>query len=143
MFRPDPQLARQPSLIRLTSLLAIVVVCTVAWPAYNDHMERAHRAQVRAALLNAAQWMERTARAAGGYPSAAAIPGEVLRVEGGRYVIAVLSNDGVTYTFTALPNAAQSSDLCGAYRINQAGMRMQVATAEVPQPLGSQECWSQ
>lgn len=143
MSRPGPRLSRYPALTQLTSILAIVVVCAVAWPTYNNHLKRAHRAQVRAALLNAAHWMESTATSLGGYPGAAAIPGEVLRVEGGRYIIAVLSNDGLTYTLTALPNAEQSGDPCGAYRINQAGIRVQMATAEVPKPLGPLECWSQ
>lgn len=142
MSRPGPQLSPHPPFFKLASALAVVVVCAVAWPIYSDHLKHTRRAAVRAALLNAAHWMERTATERGGYPHAAAVPGEVLHVEGGDYVITVFSNDGVTYSLTAMPNAAQSDDLCGAYRLNQSGLRVQLATAEVPKPLGPAECWS-
>lgn len=142
MFRSGLTLPPHPASYKLSSALAVVVVCAMAWPVYSDHLKHTRRAVVRDALLHAAQWMDRTATARGGYPPAAAVPVEVLHVEGGHYVMTVFSNDGVTYTLTAMPNAAQSGDLCGAYRINQAGTRVQLATAEVPKPLSSAECWS-
>jgi type IV pilus assembly protein PilE len=144
MFRLSTLVSHRPTFFKLTTtVVAAAVVTATALPLYNDHVKRTHRAHARAALLNAAQWMERTATARGRYPIAAAIPGEVLRVEGERYAIAAISNDGMAYTLTAVPNAAQTDDRCGAYRINQAGTRLQIATAEVPIPLGPLTCWPQ
>lgn len=131
------------TLIELMITIAVVaILAAVALPSYNDYVMRSERANARAALLQAAQWMERTATARGRYPLTAAIPAGVLFVEGGRYNIAAVSNDGVAYTLTATPMGAQAADRCGAYRINQAGTRLQVLTAEVPVPLGPLECWN-
>ena len=131
------------TLIELMIAIAVVaVLAAVALPSYNDHVMRSHRANARAALLQAAQWMERTATAQGRYPLTAAIPAGVLIVEGGRYAIAAVSNNGTSYSLTANPNPAQATDRCGAYQINEAGTRLQVKTDQVPNPLGPLECWN-
>ena len=133
---------RRPTFTELTiSAAAIAVAAAIVLPFYDDHLKRSHRASARAALLHATQWMERTATARGRYPAAAAIPDNVMFVKGGRYTMVVTSTDGLTYTLTALPHAEQADDLCGSFRINQAGLRLQVATAEVPTPLSTVECW--
>lgn len=131
------------TLIELMIAIAVVaILAAVALPSYNEYVMRSHRANARAALLQAAQWMERTATARGRYPLTAAIPAGVLVVEGGRYNIAAASNNGLTYALTATPGAAQLRDRCGAYQINETGTRLQVATPEVPAPLGSMDCWN-
>lgn len=131
------------TLIELMITVAVVaVLVAVALPSYNDYVLRSHRAHARAALTQTAQWMERTATAQGTYPLAAAIPPGVLFVEGGRYNINAVSNDGLTYQLTAIPTAPQSNDRCGSFRIDHAGTRLQVATVTVPNPLGSLECWN-
>lgn len=142
MFRLSTFLSKRPTRLELTiAAAAVAVVAAVVLPIYSDHVRHNHRAHARAALLNAAQWMERTAMSRGHYPVAAAIPHDVLQVEDGRYTIAVASSDGLTYTLTAMPNMAQATDRCGAYRINQLGTRSQIGTLEVPKPLGPLECW--
>lgn len=142
MFRPSTFLSNCTTGLRLTIAVAtMAVVAAVALPIYNDQAKRSNRAQARAALLNAAQWMERTAMARGHYPVAAAIPLDVLLVQGSLYIITAASSDGLTYTLTAMPNTAQATDQCGAYRINQSGTRIQIGTLEVPKPLGPLECW--
>ncbi len=131
------------TLIELMIAVAVVaLLAAVALPSYNEYVMRSHRANARAALLQAAQWMERTATAQGTYPLTAAIPPGVLFVEGGRYNINVVSNDGLAYTLTAIPGAPQSTDRCASFRIDQAGTRAQVATVDVPNPLGPMECWN-
>ncbi|MBT9464952.1 type IV pilin protein [Hydrogenophaga sp.] len=130
------------TLIELMIAVAVVaLLAAVALPSYNEYVMRSHRANARAALLQAAQWMERTATAQGTYPLTAAIPPGVLFVEGGRYNIVAVSN-GIGYTLTATPNAAQSSDRCASFRTDQAGTRAQAPTVEVPVPLGPMECWN-
>lgn len=117
------------------------LVLAAALPTLNGHLMHSHREDARAALLKATQWMEQTATALGHYPGHRIIPREVLAVEGGRYVISVQSVNGLDFTLTATPVAAQQADECGAYRVNQAGTRIQVATAAVAAPLGPLECW--
>jgi type IV pilus assembly protein PilE len=130
------------TLIELMIAIAVVaILAAVALPSYNEYVMRTHRANARAALLQAAQWMERTATAQGRYPLTAAIPAGVLAVEGGRYNIAAASNDGLTYSLTASPGLAQVRDRCGTYQINEAGTRLQLPTTEIPAPLGPLECW--
>ncbi len=131
------------TLIELMITVAVVaLLAAVALPSYNEYVMRSHRANARAALLQAAQWMERTATAQGTYPLTAAIPPGVLFVEGGRYNIVAVSTNGIGYTLTATPAPAQSNDRCASFRIDQAGTRAQVPTAEVPVPLGPMECWN-
>ncbi|MDP2016252.1 type IV pilin protein [Hydrogenophaga sp.] len=131
------------TLIELMIAVAVVaLLAAVALPSYNEYVMRSHRANARAALLQAAQWMERTATAQGTYPLAAAIPPGVLFVEGGRYNINAASNNGNAYALTAIPTAPQVRDRCASFQINQAGTRLQVPTVEVPVPLGPLECWN-
>lgn len=142
MKRP-PWRSNGLTLIELMIAVAVVgILAAVALPSYNEYVMRSHRANARAALLDAAQWMERTATARGRYPLAAAIPPGVLTVEGGRYNIVAVSANGLTYTLTANPNPAQSMDQCGAYQVDQTGTRQQIATLTVPNPLSALECWN-
>jgi type IV pilus assembly protein PilE len=142
MFRLSALVSHRTNSIKLTMVVAAAaIVAAMVLPIYNDQVKRGHRANARVGLLHAAQWMERAAAAHGRYPMAAAVPENVLRVKGGQYTITVASSDGVAYTLTAVPHAEQASDRCGAYQINQAGVRLQVATAEAPHPFGPLECW--
>lgn len=130
------------TLIELMITVAVVaILAAVALPSYNEYVMRSHRVNARAALLGAAQWMERTATARGSYPLTAAIPGGVLVVEGGRYTIAAVSTNGLDYTLTATPGLTQAADRCGAFRINEVGTRMQRPHGVVTTPLPVGECW--
>ena len=123
-------------------LFALAALLTaLAVPYVNDALMHSHREHARAALTETAQWMESSATQEGRYPVQNTIPLKVLSVEGDRYVITAHSQNGLEYTLTAMPIAAQSQDACGAYRINQAGTRLQLATSEVSHPKGPLECW--
>lgn len=138
-----PRLEQGFTLIELMIVVAVIAILSaIALPSYNAYVERSHRANARAALLQASQWMERAATARGTYPLNAEIPAGVLTVEGGRYVIATDSTTRATFTFTATPTAAQANDRCAAFVINQAGTRLQTPTAVITTPLAAAECWN-
>jgi type IV pilus assembly protein PilE len=131
------------TLIELMITVAVVaILAAIALPSYTQYVQRSHRANARAALLQTAQWLERAATAQGSYPAAAAIPAGVMAVEGGRYNVAVSAINAATFVLQAAPNAAQSADPCGTFQLNEAGVRTQVATETVAAPLPAQECWN-
>lgn len=148
---PLPQLNRRLqlgfTLIELMIVVAIVALLSaIAVPSYQSYVERSHRANARAALLQASQWMERAATAQGTYPRSnttpSQIPAGILAVEGGRYTVAANSTTGATFTFTATPTTVQAKDRCGAFIIDNAGTRSQGTTTVVTSPLTVQECWN-
>lgn len=131
-----------------TLLEALVVVALVAvlagmaLPSYSEYVQRSHRAHARAALLQAAQWLERAATAQGVYPERAAIPAGVLAVEGNRYTIDFRSLTASTYRLSATPTGPQGMDPCGVFELNEAGGRTQAASLLIPVPLPAQACWN-
>ena len=111
----------------LVALLLLGIVASLAWPAYNQHVLRAHRAQARAGLLQAAHRLEREATAAGAYPNAE-LPDALASVPGNRYRIsrqkpADATDAGIRFLLFATPQGAQASDRCGTFTLSSAGER--------------------
>lgn len=130
------------TLIEVLIVTAIVAVLTaIALPQYTTYVQRSHRANARAALLQAAQWLERAATAQGAYPEQAAIPSGVLAVEGDRYTIGFKTLTASAFVLQATPRAAQSADECGVFELSEAGLRTQSASTLVANPLSAQACW--
>jgi len=117
-------------------VVAIIgILASLAYPSYMDYVRRAHRADARAGLLAAQQWMERAATATGTYPAALPAALTLENDTSKRYTISlVTSDDKATYTLTATPNtAAQSADPCGPFTLTNTGE--QGSTGPVA------ECW--
>ncbi|MDD2712464.1 MAG: type IV pilin protein [Simplicispira sp.] len=136
-----PQKAQQGfTLIEVMIVVAIIgILSAIAMPSYTEYIRRGHRAEARAGLLQAQQWLERAATATGTYPLAAAFPDTLKKVTSDRYDLALTSADGATYTLTATPKGAQVGDKCGNYTLTNTGVRgaKGVTTGDIVT-----ECWN-
>jgi type IV pilus assembly protein PilE len=136
------------SLIELMITVAVVSILTaVALPSYQQYQVRAGRAEGKAALLRAAQWLERAATVTGSYPAQTAFPTGLGSSESGRYTIAYVpapTTGGATYTLTATPvstgpqatDAGTGSTVCGNFTLTQAGVK------GVTGGMSVSDCWN-
>ncbi|MET0934676.1 MAG: type IV pilin protein [Luteibacter sp.] len=129
----------------LIELLIVVVVigilATIALPSYAEYLRRGRRAEARAGLMQAAQWLERLATANGQYlRDTADFPTALAAVPSGGYVVSLQATDAATYTLWASPQGAQSGDRCGTFTLTQSGARGLVPTGASSELVA--ECWN-
>lgn len=136
------------TLIEVMIVVAVMaILAAVAYPSYMEYVRRAHRADARAALHKASQWMERVATANGNYPvttdatQKTAILGLQSQLSTPRYTIAIASTDLATYVATATPQGVQQQDRCGTLSLDQAGQR-DVKNLPSGSSANAAECWS-
>ncbi|MFC4620890.1 type IV pilin protein [Comamonas nitrativorans] len=127
------------TLIEVMIVVAIVgILSSIAYPSYTEYVRKGHRASAKAALLQAAQWMERAATATGAYPATTSFPDNLKTVEGDRYTVSInTANDRSSYTLTATPKGAQSGDKCGNFTLTNTGAK------DVSVSGKKAECWGQ
>lgn len=142
MSRRHPGRQTGLTLIELLVVVTVLgVLLKVALPSYEQYVLRGHRGQARATLMQVGQWLERVATAQGTYPAAAQIPADLLKVEGSRYTVTVLTT-ATTFVLTATPSGRQAADACGTFWLDHTGARSQVQVVGQAVPASADECWS-
>lgn len=122
------------TLIEVMVVVAILaIVAAIAIPSYNAQVEKTRRADAKAALMNAAQTLERCFTRNNTFADCdvpATSPDEF-------YTIQVTTSNGNTeFTLTAAPKSGgpQAGDDCGSFTYNHLGER--TATGD------DQKCWN-
>ena len=139
------------TLIELMIVLAVVaILAAIAYPSYQDSVRKSRRADAKAVLLEAAQWMERfytlnnrydQNRAGTAVTDATLFPSAGLMEspkEGGTkyYDITLSAVAPNSFTLQAAPKGAQSSDGCKTLTLANTGERRVVGTTKT-----ADECW--
>lgn len=128
------------SLMELMIAVAVMAILTViAYPSYNSYMASAKRAEAKAALLEAAQYMERQFTADGNYDGGNLVSAGLAtlpRDGGTAYYNLALNASGASYTLTAIPTGVMNGDPCGLLTLDQGGQQG-VSMAN----MTAAECW--
>jgi type IV pilus assembly protein PilE len=114
------------TLIELMIVIAIVgIIASIAYPSYQAHIVKTHRANSAATLLEYSQFMERFFSETGSYTGApAAITQSPNDGSSAKYNITrAITGGGSAYTITATPTATQNDTKCGVLTLNQAGVK--------------------
>ena len=145
----DPQKAQRGfTLIELMIVVAIVgILSAIAMPSYNEYVRRGHRADSRAGLLQAHQWLERAATANGVYPTT--LPNSLQwRLANGtadptkRYTIDFQAgNTDAAFTLVATRQSpgAQAADRCGDFTLTNTSTR---DANNLGSGTTAAECWN-
>ena len=136
------------TLIELIIVAAIIgIIAAFAYPAYQDSVQKARRADGKGALLELSQFMERNFTEANRYDldragNAVALPFDESPAgadAGDRFYTITLSNLAVsTFQLNAAPANGQTDDKCGTLTFNQAGVK---AITGADAGVTAADCW--
>ncbi len=143
MIRLPQKAQRGFTLIEVMIVVAIVgILSAIAYPSYAEYIRRGHRADARAGLLQAQQYLERASTATGIYPTA--LPANLTWAADTtkRYTIGFQAgNTNAAFTLVATRKAGgpQATDRCGDFTITNTGVRSAV---NYTSGTSVTECWN-
>lgn len=137
------------TLMELLITMTIVGILTaIAVPSYGAYVLRAARAEARAQMLEASQFMERYYAMNNRYDqnltgTAVTLPGALgqsPRSGTARYNLTLVANSLTRngYVLQAVPTGASATDKCGTLTISSTGVR---GSSAMNTPEGIAECW--
>ncbi len=143
MIRLPQKAQRGFTLIEVMIVVAIVgILSAIAYPSYAEYIRRGHRADARAGLLQAQQYLERASTATGIYPTA--LPANLTWAADTtkRYTIGFQAgNTNAAFTLVATRKAGgpQATDRCGDFTVTNTGVRSAV---NYTSGTSVTECWN-
>ena len=143
MIRHPRKAQRGFTLIELMIVVAIVgILSAIAYPSYAEYVRRGHRADARAGLLQAQQWLERASTATGVYPTT--LPATLTWASDTtkRYTIGFKgtpTNAAFTLIATRKAGGAQATDRCGDFTVTNTGVR---SADNLSGGTTAAECWN-
>lgn len=125
------------TLIELMIVVAIIgIISAIAYPSYQDHVEKGRVSEGRVALTSAANLMERCYSTRGTYVDCPALAAAITS-ESGFYSVDDDAADANTFTLEATRAKATGSNKCGTLTLTQSGATGVTGTA----PWGAERCW--
>lgn len=134
-----PPVSHGFTLMELMITVAIVgILAAVALPAYTSYIAKGKRAEARAVLLEAAQYMERQYSNQSQYQNS--LPSRMLQVPASgtaNYNVTVTATTSA-YTLTAAPQNSMAADDCGSLVLTNTGARSRTSASTV---MTDATCW--
>jgi type IV pilus assembly protein PilE len=116
------------TLLELVIACAIVaILAAIAYPSYQNSIQKSRRAEATAALLGVASQLERFSTEKGSYTTATLGTGAgavfANHTENSYYNLSLANLTATTYTIRAAPTGAQAADPCGTLTYNEQGFK--------------------